>query len=410
MKLNYRTSLVLAGVALASTGFGRWVRIGPSVVDVQALAMSRSDPGFGYAATDNAPRSYSSVLRSTDGGFSWDSVGQIQDRVVNSMAGDHFDRYTVYATNSSSVIYRSTNGGGTWNSAILPNSGRGEMIAGDPFIPGLVYAAGRSRIGAYDRVTLFVSTDHGQTWSSRAADTTSGASGYACLVSRADTGTVYIGGSKGIVARTTNRGQTWTRCSYGLTSTTRVYSLDQHLQDPDIMVAGCSTGVYRTTNRGTSWFRTSAALPFCKVALSPAEPDIGYTAYDEMYVTTDAGQTWFVPEPGLRFGEFRGLAVHLDSGRCAFACGTEGIARTSDAGAHWITADCGAGYVRVPCIGVCRNDPDHIYTEVRGSMVYRSLSGGETWTRCEPFPACGSICALGVGTESNLVYALEGWT
>ncbi|UCG43720.1 MAG: hypothetical protein JSU73_03640 [candidate division WOR-3 bacterium] len=408
--MSPKVVMVPAVAALVSTALAGWVQVGPRAANIQAMAMAPTNPSIGYAAMDNSPDYRSNVLRTTDGGQNWDSVGQIHERVITAMAGDQFDGHTVYATNGSYRLYRSTDGAATWSSVTLPNSGRGEVVAGDQFTPGLVYVAGRSRVGGYDRVTLFISTDYGVSWSSRAADTSRYSTGYACLASRMDTGTVYIAGSKGVIAKTTNRGQTWTLCNNGLPSATVVQSLDQHQEDPDIIVAGCSTGVYRTTNRGASWSRTSQMVPFSRVVLSPAEPDVGYAAHQEVNVTTDGGATWFVPVPGLRFKVFRGLAAHRDSGRWAYACGTEGIYRTSDAGTNWAPTVSRAGGVRVPCIGVCSGDPSHIYAAVRGSAVYKSTSGADSWTRCEPFEASDSICAIGVGPDPDVIYALEGWT
>jgi photosystem II stability/assembly factor-like uncharacterized protein len=96
-----------------STDAGRsWQRL-PTVRYAQSLAIdARTTPGTLYAGT-----SYSSVLKSTDGGDTWSSAGGALSRLaeVVELAVDGWTTPgTVYAGLSGMGVYRSSDGGESW--------------------------------------------------------------------------------------------------------------------------------------------------------------------------------------------------------------------------------------------------------------------------------------------------------
>ena len=100
------------GVFRSTDGGRSWRRL-PSVRYAQSLAIDSSTrPGTVYAGT-----SYSSVLKSTDGGDTWTSAGGALSRLaeVVELAVDVWTRpSTVYAALSGMGVYRSTDGGAGW--------------------------------------------------------------------------------------------------------------------------------------------------------------------------------------------------------------------------------------------------------------------------------------------------------
>ena len=63
------------------------------------------------------------LYRSTDGGYSWSRVGNVQDRVVG-IATAPDDASTIYYA-TSSAVYRSTDGGNTFHAMQVSPGGAG---------------------------------------------------------------------------------------------------------------------------------------------------------------------------------------------------------------------------------------------------------------------------------------------
>ncbi len=121
---------------------------------VLSVAVATTKPGLIFAGRVSAP-----ILRSTDGGASWQETGGAV--TANALAIDPTNALTVYAATSRSGFSLSTDGGGTW---AFSNTGLGSgaapltvySIAIDPRIPQRLYAGTASG--------LFRSSDGGTGW------------------------------------------------------------------------------------------------------------------------------------------------------------------------------------------------------------------------------------------------------
>jgi len=166
---------------------------------VISVAVAATKPGLVYAGRPSAP-----ILRSTDGGASWQEVGSAVSPAA--LAVDPSNSFTIYAGTSRSGIYLSTDGGNTWT---FSNTG---MVAGatpvnvnalaiDPRIPQRLYAA--TSIG------LFRSSDGGTLWTP-----VPGAIGtlnvLALAINPQDANFVYAGTAGAGVYRSSDGGNTWT--------------------------------------------------------------------------------------------------------------------------------------------------------------------------------------------------------
>ena len=395
--------LVLAGTAPAD-----WMPVGPDGGYIQSMALDPQNQDVLYAAAYDYPNSYSRVMKSTDQGGSWIEAGRVGYRYAYNMVVDPFDSSRLYVSCRTSRIYRSTDGGETWVMSTLPYVGY--MVKADPFVPGRIYVGGYIRTTA-NRMALFVSTDHGQTWSTSVVDSFNSANCYCCAVSPTDSGTVYVAGSAGRVYRSTDGGGSWEACHGGITSSGYIYALAENPGNPDILIAGTTSyGVYQTTDHGTSWARTGFMSRAYHVDFSPASPNVGYAAYDYVYVTTDYGASWSRPIPGIKHKYVKGFAPHPDSGEVSYVCGSNGIYRTRDHGTNWEAAHTG---MRIGCISTISVNPENrerVYLEVDESGIYKSSDCGANWTRCNDFLACGNIAGIGIapGVDADVLYALEG--
>jgi photosystem II stability/assembly factor-like uncharacterized protein len=136
-----------------------WSRTGPMYSCPLAVVIDPQSPSTVYAATWDGEVGYG-VLKSIDAGETWTSVGfGKRSSAVAALALDPRDSQTLYAgiealTGGNSTLVKSTDGGFTWNSTTL--SGYVSAIALDPQSPGAVYAVAQG--------FLWKSSDGGATW------------------------------------------------------------------------------------------------------------------------------------------------------------------------------------------------------------------------------------------------------
>ncbi|MEJ7758632.1 MAG: hypothetical protein WKF55_03450 [Gemmatimonadaceae bacterium] len=187
--------------------------------------------------------------------------------------------------------------------------------------------------------------------------------------------TFYMGTTGGGVFKTTNAGQTWLNVSDRFFETGSIGSLDVSDTDPRIVYAGTGSeglrsnvsiglGVYRSTDAGTTWTRAGlrSAGQIGAIAVHPTDPNVAFAAA--------------VGNPFRRSAD-------------------RGVYRTRDGGRSWqrvlfISDSTGAvdlefqpGNPRVVYAAAWRAErkPWTIISGAREGGVYRSINGGDTWTR-----------------------------
>jgi len=214
--------------------------LGTKILEVRTIAIDPKNPSTLYAGM-------SSVLKSEDGGSSWDECinGWTYPYVVYSIAIDPVDTDTIYAGTSNKGILKSTEAGASWINASngLPTWWGSEdfcpvyCIVIDPLNPACLYAALSEGV--------FKSVDGGNYWSlSR-----EGLPAIAILtlvVDPLNTAFVYAGTNGGGVYRSTNGGMNWTSVNDGLTNLT-VHSLAVDPEDPSMLYAGTEAGLFSRT-------------------------------------------------------------------------------------------------------------------------------------------------------------------
>lgn len=166
---------------------------------VLSVAAAATKAGVIYAGRASAP-----ILRSTDGGTTWQEVGVAV--TANALAVDPTNALAVYAATSRSGIYLSSDGGSTWafSNAGLANGAAPltvYTVVIDPRIPQRLYAATGNG--------LFRSSDGGTGW-------TPAGSGLgkrpvlSLAINPQDASFVYAGTAGAGVFRSTDGGDTWT--------------------------------------------------------------------------------------------------------------------------------------------------------------------------------------------------------
>jgi photosystem II stability/assembly factor-like uncharacterized protein len=210
-------------------------------------------------------------------------------------------------------------------------------------------------------------------------------------------------------------------------------------------VASASGGVWKTVNGGTTWepiFDRQGAASIGDIAVAPSNPDILWVGTGEnnnqrssswgdgVYKSENGGRTW--THMGLRKSEHIGrIIVHPTNPEIVFvaatgplwgAGGERGLFRTTDGGKTWKNVkniDTHTGFTDVIFEP---GNPDIVYAaslqrERRpytyvgggpGSGIWKSIDGGNTWTKLTEGLPKGDVGRIGLDvsrSSPNIVYA-----
>jgi photosystem II stability/assembly factor-like uncharacterized protein len=345
------------GILKSTDGGATWNTTGLSWTTNQNRVVSdilifASNPSTMLAATSNG------IWRSTDGGQTW-----------SQRTSSYTMELRLHPTNSSIVfastydyyggaqILRSLDGGVSWSSVWSNSSVNRIALALPPTAPRRVYAlcSSASNSGFYG---LYMSLDTGSTWSQQSSSpnilggNTSGTSTVGqgwydlCLaVHPTDSTMLFSGGIN--IWRSTNAGQGWTIVSYWVRGTSVPYlHADQHYMifkpGTTELWVGCDGGVFQTTDLGSTWNDLSNGLAILQV---------------------------------YRMSHLRGSATPT------ILAGTQdnGTNRRTTAGA-WARVYGGDGMEN----GIDWNTPTTMYCSIYYGTFYRSTNSGSNWTAIAP--------------------------
>jgi photosystem II stability/assembly factor-like uncharacterized protein len=213
----------------------------------------------------------------------------------------------------------------------------------------------------------------------------------------------YMGTTGGGVWKTENAGWTWFNVSDGFFKTGSVGAVAVGASDPNVVYVGMGEhaprgvmssygdGVYKSTDAGKTWKKMGLDLTMhiSGIRIHPQNPDIVYVAAQGamygatedrgVYQSTDGGQTW---KKILYVDENTGcseLSMDMNNPRILYA-------------AMW-------DY---------RRQPWEMRSGGKGSGLYKSVDGGQTWTKMDKgLPKDMGKMGIAVsGANSNKVYAL----
>jgi PKD repeat protein len=283
------------------------VAIDPTNTQVMYLATGDGDGADTYSV---------GVLKSTDGGNTWNTTGLTwtvnQARTISRILVNPTNPQIVMAF-ASNGTWRSTNGGSTWTQVSTAGCKDAEFKPGDP---NTVYAAG----AAFRR-----STDGGATWSTITLPLT-GIGRLAIAVTAANTGYVYLlaannsdNGYRGVM-RSTDSGASFTTRS----TTPNILGWDN----------GADAG-------GQGWYDLA-------IAVSPTNANEVFTGGVNIWRSTDGGTNWVLNSHW--YGGYSKPYVHADihdliflpgSGTTLFSGHDGGVSKTTNNGTSYsdITAN-----------------------------------------------------------------------
>ena len=286
--------------ALAETD--AWHKISLDKIHVVFLASDPARASTLYAATSLG------LLKSLDGGASWESLGETLPRDVppSAVAISRHNSKELYVGYDGLGLFKSFDGGQTWQPMNdgLPNTSV-RCIAINPLNPNLVY------LGILGGVAI--STNAGRFWHM--------SSGFkrtvnvnTIAINPRDPQYLYAGTGGAGVFKSGNGGVSWKDVNEGLSSLS-ITVLHVDPENPDVVLAGAyhpatptdvyvgeaSGGVFRSRDGGRSWQESSLLnIHIFSLAAAPSQANLVYAgAWGGIYRSADKGLSWTDINTGL---------------------------------------------------------------------------------------------------------------
>ncbi len=235
----------------------------------------------------------------------------------------------------------------------------------------------------------------------------------------------YMGTTGGGIWKTTDAGNTWRNISDGFFKTGSVGAVAVSESDPNVVFAGMGEhpvrgvmssygdGVYKSTDAGKTWKKMGLDLTrhIADICINPSNPDIVYVAAQGalygpseergVYKSGDGGATW---KKVLYVDEHTGcadLSVDMTNPRILYAAMWDhqrtpweirsggkgsGLYKSTDGGETWKKIEKGLPKEKGKmAVGVCRSNPEKVYALVESDTqkdlggLFSSDNGGKSW-------------------------------
>jgi len=323
----------------STDGAATWAQVGASFSPLEPVSMAGVLSNI-YVGTGGG------VQRSTDAGVTFTTLQKLTTGLkapVWVVRGDPLSS-TTFFVGTNSGLWETTDDGQNWTDATtnLPSG----VIWGLFIFPG----APNVRLVSTD-AGIFRSTDFGATWN--ATDVGWGGGPLVADPFQPDT-TVYGGSSNGALV-STNQGITWSAYATGGANPV-VGAIAPDPKTPGLLFAGSGggDGVYKSLDWGHTWASSGiwpAGSSIFTLAVDPFDSQIVYAAggvpgahYYDLRKSTDGGASWsviVVPGPGARDTMIDEIVPDPLARNKIFLGTDSGVFVTADAGATWFPVNVG---------------------------------------------------------------------
>ena len=198
------------------------------------------------------------------------------------------------------------------------------------------------------------------------------------------------------VFRSTNEGETWVRGSIGqgLHSDAIIRSLALHPAQPRTVFAGSDLGLYKSDDAGASWQLLDTPMTrqaIWQIAFDPADPQTmlagtGTPNTPCLFRSNDGAVSWKTDQveiarecPAVGVPRPTGIAFDPgDSNSVWLGLEVDGMRRTQDGGATWVTAASEIHNMDVHNVAMTAGPPKTIFVLVNND-IWSSSDDGESW-------------------------------
>lgn len=340
---------------------------------LQAIVLDRRVPGVimaGLSTSDSVD--CSGVLRSADGGLTWQQLLALRGKDVRALAmwpGDSM----IIAAGTQDGVYLTRDGGTTW-SRISPAENRElQPVVSLAFDPG-------------DSSVIYAGTPH-------------------------------------LPWKTIDGGATWRRINAGIQDDSDIFSIQVDRNSSQRIFAAACSGIYRSVNGGSTWAKLrgakGASYRTYAIVQDPLHANVLYVGTTHgLAKSEDRGNTWAMTLPYTTRGISFDLA-HI--GRIFVATEQAGILRSDDSGTSW--RETNRGFCNRVLFGLSSTDGGNLYVnEVNGerSSGFRLSNQNDFWenvssaqtvpSRDQPSARCAQRTKKTAGTSFPISEnAADGW-
>ncbi len=391
-----------------SSGRCRGIDVHPTNPDIVYLGTASG----GLWKTTNGGDSWTSISSTfTTNTFGAIAIDPIDPNTVYAGTGESFHGLapTIYYGDG---IYKTTDAGTTWTQ-IAPELGNythtGDIVV-NPHNNNFVYAAltnANYYLGTLNNTGVWTSTDKGQTWT----NTLVAYSAFDIAVHPTDPNKVYaaVGGanaSSGFYV-SNDKGLTWVKSSSGLPTSSSIGRMHISLctSSPSVIYSiifgGTGSSAYKTTNGGETWSKCAQNNPLAGyhaslnwydqggydlcIAVDPENPNYVFAGNVELHKMTD-GNTFNV-ERIQGSNDVWGSPVHCDYHRILFSPSNNktvyivsdgGIFRSTDGGVSWDHKNNGIATIQFYGLASHPTNRDILIGGAQDNGNFRTLNGGAT--------------------------------
>ncbi len=382
----------LSGLIMKTTDGGiTWTNL-PSPLTTNYWYVDFIDADTGYVVSSD-----SKILKTTDGGQSW-SMYTLSATNTTIYKVHFVSPSTGYVGTGSSTVgrlHKTTDYGNTWFPVTSYTS--------TGTVRGLDFIDENTGFLSNSSYEIFKTTDGGATWNGQDMGT---GTFYEVKFSSALNGAAA--GATGDVYTTTDGGTTWVPGNIGYTSNSNVYGMD--IQGSNILVAGQSGVMAASTNLGQSWLQISNAVTLNTLRyINMVNDQLGYacggnTTESTLIKTTDGGMTWnrLLFDAGYYLYSQSWLSENTGYvGRR----GPDGIFKTTDGGANFAQLNPGGASSTQIWYAMDFANADTGYASSSGGHIVKTTDGGANFTLLPAVHSTSAIYSLSLLDAQTLFAA-----
>jgi ligand-binding sensor domain-containing protein len=374
------------------TNSGGWTPINTGLTNKAVTDLLIVASGDIFAGTSGG-----GIFRSVNNGDSWTPVNiDMANKTVLAFAINSNGEIFV---GTSYTIFRLSGNGGSWTE--VKNGVIGfDVISLAADSDGRVFAGTRTSFGCGSRGVVFRSENSGETW--ELANTGLRDEPVNALAVNRVTGDIFSAASDG-VSRSSNKGASWSSVNSGL-----IYRSVQALaikSNGTLFAGTIGGGVYRSANNGATWSPANAGLSknIYSLAILPDGNIFAGSDSGRVFRSTNDGGSWTPANLDLTNVSIRALAVF--DGNIFAGTTSEGIFRSINNGDAWTEVNVGLTNRSVRTLVISSHG--EIFAGTSGG-AFRSKNNGESWEPIVNGLTHTSVGALAIAPDGHIFSGTDG--